>query len=77
MFTKEFFLQSDLDPRDGLFYFVSRKITQKRGSYEVLTQISYQELAARNILYIKVENEVEIILYYFFMGSFYPFQGAF
>lgn len=30
----------------------------------------YQEPAARNILYIKVGSEVEIILYYLFMDPF-------
>lgn len=58
MFVKEFILQSDIDQRAGLFYLLSRKISQKRGSCELLTQMSYQELVSRNIFYIKVGNEV-------------------
>lgn len=41
----------------GLIYF-AEKNPQKRDSEEVPTQISYQEVVARNILYRRKENEV-------------------
>lgn len=43
LFTKEFLVQSDLHQREDSLNLLSRKITQKRDSEAVPTQISYKK----------------------------------